>query len=129
MKIIQRVKEILKDIEMSPKSVKILIGIMVMALIISSMAACSGFGYGPSREFVSKVMVRSELHLPRYKLLIYESSPAMIEKMLGQAPGALKDASPEDIAFLKQSLIAEVDAYLKFVRRNYGLINERGEKK
>lgn len=110
-------KKLVKDFSRSPKSIKVLILLLVLTTIGGGFL--TGCQVGPSLEFVDSMKYLSENTLENYKNAVEKADNKQLEILLGKSPGAYKDVSPHTINRLKNQMVREVDAYILEIRENY----------
>lgn len=117
--------EKLKDDYMrSPKSMKILNSLGVLAIIAVVTISLNGCVYGVSRDFALKMQERANEHFPKYKRLVKESNNRQLEKLEGLDKGTLDNVADEKIDRLKNSIYLEIDAWRYEINANADLAKD-----
>jgi len=112
------------DYKKSPLTIKILV-MVLLALVIGAGALLSGCTSTIGEGYTSKMVERSELHMPRYKALIEQATTEQLEDITGKPRGTYKDASPTTIAALRQALLREIDAWQELMKAAHEAVRQK----
>jgi len=126
------IKNLLKDLTMTPKSIKISFIVICILLISSSVLITSCGIVTPSKGFILKNEQRAELHLKRYQMLINNikerKDKSCLEKLLSEAPGSFKDFSERQFNRLCDRLVSELNSWLAEIKANALLVKSLDKK-
>jgi len=115
------------DFMKTPKKIQIVTVIFLTFSLFFGFFFLTGCSVGPSEKYILKMEERAAKHFPRYKFFIENATVTQLEKILKKFPGKYRDAKEEDIKFLREALVEEIDSWWFLIKSVKKLIKEKNE--
>ena len=120
-------KKLWSDFMKAPKTTKIVTIILLVLTVSLGTLFLTGCGIGPSKAYVIKMDNRAAKHFPRYIYFVKNATVPQIENILNKEPGVYNKAKPEDIKFLRDALLDEINSWWYLIKANRELIEKKKE--